>query len=133
MFRADPQMSTRSRNYYSPNINIPSITIDWKIAKATKLRFTTSAVLGSRSSVLFDKPATIKDTISSATLEYNNRQVDIDNFNSYTTELRLLQNFSLFNKMSSIVAGVQYMNNNLHRRQQGKGTTGTDFDLSLVN
>lgn len=133
MFRADPQMSTRSRNYYSPNIHIPSITIDWKIAKATKLRFTTSAVLGSRNSVLFDKPATIKDTISSATLEYNNRQVDIDNFNSYTTELRLLQNYSLFNKMSTIVAGVQYMNNNLHRRQQGKGTTGTDFDLSLVN
>ena len=133
MFRADPQMSTRSRNYYSPNIHIPSLSIDWKIAKATRLRLTTSAVLGSRSSVLFDKLATIKDTIATATLQYNNRQVDIDNFNSYTTELRLLQSYSLFNQKSSIAVGFQYMNNNLHRRQQGKGTTGTDFDLSLVN
>lgn len=133
MFRANPQMSTRSRNYYSPNIHIPSLSIDWKIAKATRLRLTTSAVLGSRSSVLFDKPATIKDTIATATLQYNNRQVDIDNFNSYTTELRLLQSYSLFNQKSSIAVGFQYMNNNLQRRQQGKGTTGTDFDLTLVN
>lgn len=132
MFHDDPRMSTRSRNYYQPNIHIPSLTADWNITSSTKLRLTTSAVLGVRNSVMFDRPANIADTIVPATLQYNNRQVDIDHFNSYTTELRMLQSYKLFQQTSSLAAGIQYMNNDLHRQQQGKGTTGTDFDLSLV-
>ncbi len=132
MFQANPKMSTRSRNYYQPNIHVPSLTIDWNITTSTKLRLTSSAVIGARNSVMFDKPATVADTIVPATLQYNNRQVDIDRFNSQTTELRLLQSYKLLKQTSSLAAGVQYMNNDLHRQQQGKGTTGTNFDLSLV-
>ena len=132
MFHADPKMSTRSRNYYNPNIHIPSLTIDWNITSSTKLQFTASAVIGTRNSVLFDKPATVADSIMAATLQYNNRQVDIDHFNSYTTELRVLHSYKLLKQTSTLTLGVQYMNNNLHRLQQGKGTTGTNFDLSLV-
>lgn len=133
MFKDNPKMSTRSRNYYQPNIHIPSLTADWNIDSSTKLRFTSSAVLGERNGVMFDKPANIPDEIVPATLEYNNRQVDIDHFNSYTTELRVLRFYKFLNHTSSIAAGIQYMNNDLHRQQQGKGTTGTDFDLSLVS
>lgn len=132
MFQDNPQMSTRSRNYYNPDINVPSLTMDWKIAPNTKLRLTTSAVIGARNSVLFDKPATIADTIVTATKQYNNRQVDIDHFNSYTTELRLLHSYRLLGQTSTFTIGGQYMNNDLHRQQLGNGTTGTDFDLSLV-
>jgi Fe(3+) dicitrate transport protein len=132
MFYDDPQMSTRARNYYNPNIYIPSISIDWKLTSNTQVVLTTSAVLGTRNSVLFDRPATIADTIVSSTLEYNNRQVDVDHFNSYTTELRLLHSYKFLKQMSSISGGMQYMNNDLHRQQQGKGTTGTDYDLTLV-
>ena len=132
MFKANPRMSTRSRNYYNPNIHIPSFTMDWDITSSAKLRLTTSAVIGLRNSVLFDKPANIADTIVLATLQYNKRQVDIDHFNSYTTEFRILQSYKLLKQTSTLVAGVQFMNNDLHRQQQGKGTAGSDFDLSLV-
>lgn len=132
MFHANPKMSTRGRNYYQPNIHIPSLTIDWNISSSTRLLLTTSAVIGARNSVQFDKPANIADTIVPATLKYNNRQVDIDHFNSYTTELRVLQSYKLMKQTSTLVAGVQYMNNDLHRQQQGKGATGTDYDLSLL-
>lgn len=81
---------------------------------------------------MFDKPANVPDVISPETLEYSNRQVDIDNYNSYTSELRLLHSYKIFNQTSSLSTGVQYMNNHLHRRQQGKGTTGSDYDLTLV-
>lgn len=131
-FHTDARMATRSRNYYNPNIHIPSFSLDWKPGKTTTLQFLTSAVIGARNSVLFDKPATVADTISATTLQYTNRQVDIDHFNSYTTELRFLQSYSLFKRTSTFVAGVQYMNNDLHRQQLGKGTTGSDFDLTLV-
>jgi Fe(3+) dicitrate transport protein len=132
MFQADPQMSTRSRNYYNPDIYIPSLTMNWNMGASTKLLLTTSAVLGSRNSVMFDKPADVTDAIDPVTLEYKNRQVDIDNYNSYTSELRVLHSYKLFKQTSTLTTGVQYMNNDLHRQQQGKGTTGSDFDLSLV-
>jgi Fe(3+) dicitrate transport protein len=133
MFHGDPTQATRSRNYFSPDIHIPSITINWQLATQTKLQLISSAVLGKRNSVLYDKPTNIKDTINAATLLYNNRQVDIDRFNSYTAELRLLQQYSLGKQTSTIAAGIQYMNNDLHRTQLGKGTTGSDYDLTLVD
>jgi Fe(3+) dicitrate transport protein len=133
MFAEDPQQATRSRNYFSPDIHVPSVTINWRLAAKSKLQFTSSAVLGRRNSVLFDKPANVTDTIVTATKQYNNRQVDIDRFNSYTAELRLLQYYGLGKQTSSLAAGVQYMNNDLHRTQLGKGTTGSDYDLTLVD
>ncbi len=132
MFYADPTQATRSRNYFSPDIHIPSVTIKWQVADQTSLQFISSAVLGRRSSVLFDKPTNVNDTINATTLQFNNRQVDIDRFNSYTSELRLLHQYRLRSKTSSLAAGVQYMNNDLHRTQLGKGTTGSDYDLSLA-
>lgn len=93
----------------------------------------TSAVLGYRNSVMFDKPANVADAIDPVTLQYSPRQVDIDNFNSYTSELRMLHRYQLFNQESNLVGGVQIFNNDLHRRQQGIGTTGTDFDLTVTD
>lgn len=131
MFYTDPQQSTRSRNYFNPEIYIPSLSAVWKISPQTQLQWTVSAVLGERRSVQFDKPVTIADTINAATLQYNPRQVDIDRFNSYTSEFRLLQEYGLFGRKALLAAGIQYFNNDLHRRQLGKGTTGSDFDLTI--
>lgn len=133
MFATDPKQATRSRNYFNPDINIPSFTLNYKIKNNTKFQFISSAVIGLRNSVLFDKPANVDDAINPLTLDYANRQVDIDRFKSFTNELRVLQRYKLGNQISSLAVGVQYMNNDLHRRQLGKGTTGSDFDLTLVD
>ncbi len=132
MFNADPRQATRSRNYFNPDIYIPSITIDWIAGRNTKLSWTTSAVLGARNSVMFDKPANIVDAIDPVTLQYAPRQVDIDHFNSFTSEFKLLQHYRLFNRDHVLTAGFQVFDNDLHRQQLGKGTTGSDFDLTLV-
>jgi len=133
MFRADPSQASRSRNYYNPNIHIPSLALSWKPHAHTTLSFTASAVLGSRNSVLFDKPVTTRDTILAATLQYANRQVDIDDYRSITAEARLLQGYRLLGGEHTFVLGAQYMDNDLHRKQQGLGSTGDDFDLRLVS
>ncbi len=132
MFYADPRQATRSRNYFSPDINVPSITINWQAGAHTKLQFVNSAVVGRRNSVMYDKPTNVADTINLATMQYNNRQVDIDRFNSYTSELRLMHQYRLGDQTSNLAMGAQYMNNDLHRTQLGKGTTGGDYDLTLV-
>lgn len=132
MFHADPKMSTRNRNYFSPDIYVPSLTLNWKLSEQTKINVTASGVFGSRNSVLIDAFANVPDTINRATGLYKNRQVDIDNFNSRTIELRLLQQCHIGKIQSKLATGFVYMNNDLHRRQLGKGTTGSDHDLSLV-
>ena len=130
-FQANPRQSTRSRNYFNPEIYVPSLSAEWQIAPRTRLQWTASAVLGDRRSVQFDRLATIGDTINRATNAYAGRQVDIDKFHSYNTELRLLQEYSLLGHSSALAAGVQYINNDMNRQQQGRGTTGSDYDLSI--
>jgi len=132
MFYADPKQASRSRNYFSPDIHVPSININWQASPNTKIQLISSAVLGNRNSVQYDKTTGIKDTINAATMQYNNRQVDIDAFHSYTTEVRVLHQYTLGSQMSSLAGGVQYMKTDLHRTQLGKGTTGSDFDLTLI-
>ncbi|MFN0174567.1 MAG: TonB-dependent receptor family protein [Saprospiraceae bacterium] len=131
MFEADPRQSTRTRNYFNPEIYVPSLSAEWKISPHTSMSWTASSVLGERRSVQFDRTANVVDAINPNTLSYARRQVDIDAFNSFNTELRLLYEYSLFGQHSTIAAGVQYINNDLNRRQQGAGNTGTDFDLTI--
>ena len=132
MFAANPQMSTRSRNYFSPDIYIPSLTLNWKISAQTKLNITASGVFGSRNSVMLDAFANVKDLIDPSSGQYKNRQVDIDHFNSRTIEFRLLHAYRIGRLPAKLATGITYMNNDLHRQQLGKGTTVTDYDLSLV-
>ncbi len=131
MFEADPRQSTRARNYFNPEIYVPSLSAEWKISPHTRMSWTASAVLGERRSVQFDRTANVVDAINPNTLTYAGRQVDIDAFNSFNTELRLLHEYSLWGQHSTIAAGVQYINNDLNRRQQGKGSTGTDYNLTI--
>ena len=133
MFAADPRQSTRSRNYFNPDIYIPSIVVDWKISPSTQLKFTSSGVYGARNSVMFDAFANVPDTINGVTKSYKARQVDIDNFKSFTSELRILQHYNIAGFKNILSGGIQVMHNKLRRRQLGKGTTGSDFDLKVTD
>ncbi|MFX6182698.1 hypothetical protein ABTF56_20495, partial [Acinetobacter baumannii] len=75
----------------------------------------------------------IKDTINTAIGTYNNRQVDIDFFNSYTVEWRGSKKFHWLSKFQQLSMGIQYMHNELNRKQLGQGTSGSDYNLTLVN
>lgn len=132
MFAQDPRQSTRSRNWFSPDMYIPSLLLNWDLSSKTKLVFTSSAVIGRRNSIQFIGFADSYDTVDRATNNYKPRQVDIDRFNSYTNEVRLTHRYRLGNVSSTFTGGVQLMTNDLHRTQQGKGTTGADYDLSLI-
>lgn len=133
MFRVDPRQATRSRNYYSPEIYVPSLTLDWHLTSRTRLSWVVSAVLGERNSVMYNQPATVADVIDPATLQYAPRTVDVDHYRSYTSELRMLHYYGLGNVPGVFTGGLQVMNNDQHRRQLAQGTTGSDFDLSVTD
>ncbi|MBP6055133.1 MAG: TonB-dependent receptor [Cytophagaceae bacterium] len=125
-FAQNPKQSTRSRNYFNPSISIPAVELNWNPCKNSTVKFSSSFLYGDRNSVLFDKTADVLDLASNGI--FASRQVDIDNFNSWTNELRFLQSY----KKGTLTLGIQYLSNDLRRRQLGKGSTGTDFDLSIT-
>ncbi len=132
MFFADPRQATRTRNYFRPDIYVPAFTADWKVSTSTQVKITASGLFGRRNSVLLDAFATVGDTIDASTNDYRNRQVDIDAFHSRTAEGRVIHRYRIARREVTMAAGAVYMNNDLHRRQLGKGTTGHDYDLTLV-
>ncbi len=132
LFAQNPRQATRSRNYFNPDIWVPSLRMDWRVSSRTRLQSTVSAVLGARNSVLLDAFATIADQPDPQTGQYKPRQVDTDHFNSYTAEFRLLHNYRIGDVPATVAGGIQLMHNNLHRQQLGVGTSEADFDLNLT-
>ncbi|MCC7052176.1 MAG: TonB-dependent receptor [Gemmatimonadaceae bacterium] len=131
MFAADPRSSTRSRNWYSPDIVVPSLTLTWVPRASTRATVVASGVFGSRSSVAVGGFANQPDTASAAGV-YAVRQVDIDRYDSRTLELRLLQEFRLLSTPATLAGGVALSDNDLWRRQRGAGSRGSDYDLELA-
>ena len=131
LFYDNPRQSTRARNYYAPDIWVPSLNLDWKISPRTQLSVIANGLYGTRNSVMFVGFADKLDVPNAAGV-YSNRQVDIDYFNSFTAEARFKHQFNTGGIKHTTIAGVRYINNDLNRQQIGKGTAGFDYDLSLA-
>lgn len=131
-FYSNSRQSNRARNFFNPEINIPSLLFNYQLGRQTSLAITTHALFGQRNSVQFINTPDIRDTINPALGAYNPRQVDRDYYNGFTTEARVLHRYKLGRLTSSLAGGVRYFTELTKRRQKGVGTTGSDFDLSLV-
>ncbi len=132
MFLENPRQSNRPRNYFNPTIYVPAVHLDIKAGKNTLITAAASAILGERNSVQFITVPTTDDTIDTLTNTYNPRQVDRDYYHSYSAEIRVRHDYGLFGNKSHLAAGVRYGDSRTLRRQKGTGTTGYDFDLSLI-
>jgi Fe(3+) dicitrate transport protein len=131
-FNADNRLSTRSRNFFNPEINIPALIFNYNFSPNTKLEVTSHLLWGQRNSVQFIANANVPDTINTKTNSYNPRQVDRDYYTGFTTEARLLHSYQLGNLKSTFTAGLRYFTETTTRDQKGTGTTASDFDLSLI-
>jgi len=131
-FEADNRQSTRFRNFFNAEINIPALLFSYNFNDRTTLEVTTNAMIGQRNSVQFIANPNVPDTINTQSKSYNPRQVDRDYYYGFTTEARLLHRYQLGDLTSTLTAGVRYFTEHTQRRQKGTGTTASDFDLSLV-
>jgi len=132
MFEADARQSNRARNYFSPKINVPALLFSYALSPSTHLQITSHVVWGERSSVQFINTANVADTVNTAIGSYNPRQVDRDYYSGFTTEARLLHHYEMGKIKGVLAGGLRYFNEHTKRQQKGKGTTGSDFDLSLI-
>ena len=133
MFAADPHQSTRSRNYFNPIINLISLLFDYSINSKTQLSVKAYSLLGQRNMVIANPSlATNADTIIKALGSYSPRQINRDYYQSYTVDVRMIRKYNLLGHESALSGGLKYSNISTDRKQNGVGSTGTDFDLTLT-
>ncbi|MEP6647504.1 MAG: TonB-dependent receptor [Saprospiraceae bacterium] len=132
MFNANPYQSTRTRNYFQPHFNIPSLHFNLTLNSNTSISFVSTYIYGQRNSVIFIQPPTVSDVINPVTLQYAPRQVDRDWYNSLSNEARILHKYSFLQNTSALSFGLRYSDSRTRRAQRGPGTTASNFDLSLT-
>lgn len=132
-FKENSRQSFRERNWFNAPFNVASITLKYDISNSTNIQVKSFYSFAERNSVGFLGAINTKDTINANTLKYNNRQVDRDDYKNFGTEVRSTFKYIINGKQNILATGIRLYNGNTNRNQLGIGTSGTNFDLTLIN
>lgn len=124
--------SFRSRNWFDITWTTPALIANYRFNENTRLNTKLFATIGNRHSVGFLQPVTIKDSINAVTLDYNNRTVQIDNYRNYGLESRIITEYKLGKIQNTLSGGIRLYTGTTHRRADGKGTTGSGYDVAVI-
>ena len=134
MFEANPRSSFRSRNWIKSPWNIVTAYANFTLSPQTSLNIKSSLMLSNRALVWRneDGGAGALDEIDPSTGKFINREVENENMNNTTTEIRLLHNYKFGKMENTLAGGVRYTYAWFKKQSGGEGTTGSDFDLSIT-
>jgi Fe(3+) dicitrate transport protein len=130
-FEANPRQSLRARNWFGVPWNIFSVNFDTKVNSNFDVNVKAFGLIGERNSVGFTNAANIEDAINPATNNFANRRVDRDYYKNIGLENRNIYKYKLGKINNNLAFGVRLYKANTQRVQDEKGTTGSDFDLSI--
>lgn len=131
-FNQNPQQSFRNRNWFDITWTTPALIANYQINKSTTWNTKIYSTIGERNSVGFLQSITIKDTINSITNNFNNRNITIDNYRNYGFESRILTNYKIGKMNNTFSGGVRFYTGTTFRKADGKGTTGSDYDITII-
>ena len=129
---ADARQSLRSRNWFDLTWTTPALIANYTINQTTKWNTKLFATIGDRNSVGFTQSITVNDSINAATRGYNNRVLNIDQYRNYGLESRIISSFKTGTISNTVSGGLRLYTGTTHRRADGKGTTGTTYDMTLI-
>lgn len=129
---ADAQTSFRSRNWFDITWTTPALIANYLINENTRWNTKLFATIGDRNSVGFTQSITIKDTINAATKDYNNRMLTADKYRNYALESRIITDYTLGKMSNTVSGGIRLYTGTTSRLADGKGTTGTDYDMTVI-
>ena len=127
----DAQQSHRSRNWFDIKWLTPAIVANYKINENTYWNTKLFGTIGNRNSVGFLKPVTVRDSINPSTLDFNNREVSLDEYRNYGLESRILTGYNLGRMKNSFSGGIRVYTGTTSRQANGKGSTGSEYDISV--
>jgi len=130
-FTANSQQSLRERNWFGTPWNVFAINFDTKVNNRFSSNTKFFGLIGERNSVGFTATPNIEDVINSGTNNFANRRVDSDYYKNFGIENRNILKYKLGKTDNNLAFGARLYKANTQRVQDGKGTTGADFDLSI--
>ncbi len=130
--KTDPQQSFRSRNWFDITWTTPAFVLNYNLSETAKWNTKLFATIGNRNSVGFLQSITTNDSINSVTGTYNNRVVNIDQYRNYGMESRIITDYSLGRMNNTLSGGIRLYTGTTWRRADGKGTTGTEYDITVI-
>ena len=130
-FNNDSRQSFRERNWFGTPWNVFSINFDTKLNDKLTSNTKLFGLIGERNSVGFTATPNIEDTINPTTNNFANRRVDRDYYKNFGLENRNIYKYKLGKINNNLAFGVRLYKANTQRLQDGRGTTGSDFDLSI--
>ena len=128
----DPQQSFRSRNWFDINWTTPAFILNYQLSNKTRWNTKLFATIGNRNSVGLLQTITVKDSINLATGQYNSRTLQADRYRNLGLESRFLTDYSLAGMKNTLSAGLRLYTGTTFRQADGKGTTGSDYDMTVT-
>jgi len=128
----DAQQSYRQRNWLDIVWTTPALSIEYQINDKTLWNTKLFGTIGDRSSVGFLQPITIQDSINTLSQQFNNRLVNIDRYRNYGLESRWITNYTLGSMKNTISGGIRLYKGSTHRLADGKGSTQSNYDVSII-
>ena len=130
--KQDAQQSFRSRNWFDITWTTPALIANYKINEKTLWNTKLFGTIGDRNSVGFLQSITTKDSINAATLNYNNRVVNLDQYRNYGLESRIITEYHFGKMRNTFSGGIRLYTGTTTRQAEGKGTTGSGYDVSII-
>lgn len=129
--KQDAQQSFRSRNWFDITWTTPALIANYQINE--KIRWNTKlfGTVGDRNSVGFLQSITTRDSINATTLNYNNRVVNLDQYRNYGLESRIITDYAIGKMKNTFSGGIRLYTGTTTRQADGKGTTGTGYDVTV--
>lgn len=131
-FLQDPQQSHRARNWFDITWTTPALILNYNINEHTRWNTKVFATIGDRNSVGFTNSITVKDSINPLTMQYNNRVLNADKYRNYALESRFISNYKLGRITNTFSGGIRAYTGSTARVADGKGTTGSDYDMTVI-
>lgn len=133
LFRVDPKLSLRERNWFNLNWNIPAVMMEYYINPKHQLNIKTFGLIGFRSSIGNLNPINQADTISSTSGLFSERRIDVDAYKNIGMEVRHLYTYTLGKQKQNLAIGMRLFKGQTSRFRNLHGNTGSAYDLSVTN
>jgi Fe(3+) dicitrate transport protein len=130
--KMDAQQSFRSRNWMDIKWTTPAITIQYEVNDHSRWNTKIFGTIGDRNSVGFLQSITVKDSINHSTNQFNHRVVNLDQYRNYGLESRIITDYFIGKIKNTISGGIRLYTGTTNRLADGKGTTGSNYDINIT-
>jgi len=124
-FKQNPRQSTRERNWFSINWNIPSLKLEYRPKENIRWNTMLFGLIGSRNALGFLSFANRNDDLKE-------RDLIKDKYKNFGLESRVLYQYKLGKQTSSLSVGLRYFTG-FTNKQQGLGNDAYDANFNYLN